>query len=62
MLHTCCYWGIPYIIFSTEQISHMSFYYVENVCYKNQLGTYSVEMEVQQVLMKLEVCTPQKGI
>ena len=23
MLHTCCYWGIPYITFSTEQISHV---------------------------------------
>ena len=35
---TCCYWGIPYITFSTEQISYMPFYNVENVYYKIQLG------------------------
>ena len=46
MLHTCCYWEIPYITFSTEQISHMSFYYVEDVYHKNQLGTKSAEKEV----------------
>ena len=32
--------------FFTEQISHMSFYYVKDVYHKNQLGTESVEKEV----------------
>ena len=39
MLHTF-YWGIPFIILSSEQISHMPLYYVEDVYHKDQLGTY----------------------
>ena len=46
MLDTCCYWGIPHITLSAEKISHMPFYYVEDVYHKNQLGTLSVEKEV----------------
>ena len=33
-----CYWGIPDITFSAEQISHVPFYYVEDVYHKNQQG------------------------
>ena len=35
-----------YITFSTEQISHMQFVYVQDVYHKNQLGILSAEKEV----------------
>ena len=39
MLHACFYWGVPNITFSAEQISHMPFYYVQDVYHNNQLET-----------------------
>ena len=35
-----------YITFSTEQISHMQFVYVQDVYRKNQLGILSAEKEL----------------
>ena len=46
LLHPCCfiYWGIPnnVLLFSTEQISIMQFYYVQDVYQKNQVKNYLV--------------------
>ena len=58
---TCCYCGISYITFSTEQISHMPFYYVQDVYHKNQLGTYSAEKEVWQALTEVGGLSPCEG-
>ena len=44
---------IPYITFSPEQISHMPFYYIEDVYHKNQLGTHSAEKKVERALTEL---------
>ena len=52
---------IPYITFSAEQISHMPFYYIEDVYHKNQLGTYSAEKKVQRALTELGGLTPSEG-
>ena len=53
MLHTCCYWGIPYITFSAEQISQMPFYYILDVYHKNQLGTSDLSINILRAGDKL---------
>ena len=53
MLHTCCYWGIPYI--TAEKISHMPFYY-----HRNQLGTETAEKEVYRALTELGGLSPSE--
>ena len=58
MLHTCCYWGIPYI--TAEKISHMPFYYIKDVYHRKQLGTETAEKEVYRALTE-NVCFLNTG-